>query len=252
MRLLAGDCHQKGLIRLMDFHRHRPSLLFLWLLAAAPVFAHDPVTTKLTWSREISRILAARCVACHQGGGVAPFALTTYQEVRPWAVAIRDETASRRMPPWNAVHGFGRFAGDPSLTQQEIQLIADWVNGGAPEGDPIHLDPALPRLYSPPKPPPSYTSPAADLAPIPAGQLQGLLVHAIPGSAEVRLLLESPSGELTPLAWFQRRSTHAPAYYPFLEPVTVPPGSRLRLWMTSPQTAPPRLDLLLAPASSLR
>ena len=32
--------------------------------------------------------------------------------------------------------GFGEFEGDPSLTQDEITRIAEWAEGGAPEGDP--------------------------------------------------------------------------------------------------------------------
>jgi hypothetical protein len=52
-------------------------------------------------------------------------------------VAIKDEVLTRRMPPWNAVKGFGRFKNDLGLTQEELSLIADWVEGGAPEGDPM-------------------------------------------------------------------------------------------------------------------
>ena len=65
--------------------------------------------------------------------------LTTYDEARPWAKAIRDEVAARRMPPWGAVAGIGDFAGDPSLSTPEIDLLIAWVEGGAPEGDPVYL-----------------------------------------------------------------------------------------------------------------
>ncbi len=65
-----------------------------------------------------------------------PFA--AYQEVRPWAKAIREAVLSRRMPPWPADPHFGRFSNDRSLEQQEIDLISARVAGGSPEGDARH------------------------------------------------------------------------------------------------------------------
>ena len=35
---------------------------------------------------------------------------------------------------WSAVKGFSAFRNEIALTQEEIQTITDWVNGGAPEG----------------------------------------------------------------------------------------------------------------------
>ena len=61
-------------------------------------------------------------------------ALTTYEEVRPWARAIKEQTLTRRMPTWHAARGFGAFKNDPSLTPIEIAMIVSWVNGGLPEG----------------------------------------------------------------------------------------------------------------------
>ena len=69
----------------------------------------------------------------------------TYAEARPWAAAIKEEVLERRMPPWGAVKGFGEFKDDQGLTQEQIELIADWVEGGAPEGDPKLL-PKVPEF----------------------------------------------------------------------------------------------------------
>lgn len=99
-----------------------------------PVAAHDPVTTKVTFDREVRTILQARCGSCHSPGAPAPMPLTTYDEVRPWARAIKDQVLARRMPIWQAAHGYGAFANDPSLTPTEIALIAAWVDGGQPKG----------------------------------------------------------------------------------------------------------------------
>ncbi len=65
--------------------------------------------------------------------------LVTYEQARPWAKAIRDEVLNRRMPPWDAVKGVGQFRDDPSLTQSEMEMLVGWVEGGAPEGNPIYL-----------------------------------------------------------------------------------------------------------------
>ena len=105
------------------------------------VRGHDVITTKITWDREISRIVYTRCAGCHNAGGAA-FSLATYAEARPWAAAIKEEVEERRMPPWGAVKGFGDFRNDEALTPEQIELIVSWVSGGAPEGDAKDLPPA--------------------------------------------------------------------------------------------------------------
>lgn len=104
------------------------------LPGARLVVAHDPITTKVTFAREIRAILSARCAHCHRAGGSAPMPLTTYEEVRPWARAIKEQALTRRMPTWHAARGFGAFTNDPSLTPIEMALIASWVDGGLPRG----------------------------------------------------------------------------------------------------------------------
>src|SRR5262245_8807882 len=106
----------------------------------APAAPHDVVTTSITWNREISRIFFDRCASCHNAKGTA-FSMLTYAEARPWAVAIKEEVLSRRMPPWGAVKGFGEFRNDQGLTQEQIELITAWVEGGVPEGNAKDLPP---------------------------------------------------------------------------------------------------------------
>lgn len=107
-------------------------LSLLILLSARSTIAHDPITTKVTFAREIRAILSARCASCHVAGGSAPMPLTTYEEVRPWARAIKEQVLTRRMPKWHAARGFGAFTNDPSLTPLEMALITSWVDGGLP------------------------------------------------------------------------------------------------------------------------
>src|SRR5829696_4303268 len=112
--------------------------------------AHDRISTKVSWDREIAPIVKARCVSCHAPGGRAPMPLTTYEEVRPWARAIKEEVLTRRMPRWHVVRGYGDFKNDPSLSPFEIGLIAAWADGGAPKAAPGK--PATAAVAPPPRP----------------------------------------------------------------------------------------------------
>ena len=101
-----------------------------------------PDSSSVTFTRDVAPILYERCVSCHRDGEVAPMALLTYDDVRPWARAIKRKVASREMPPWGADPKFGRFKDDQSLTDAQIDTIAKWVDGGAPRGNTDDLPPA--------------------------------------------------------------------------------------------------------------
>ncbi len=88
-----------------------------------------------TFNRDVAPIFYRRCVNCHRPGEVAPMALLSYQEARPWARAIKARVTTRQMPPWFADPTFSKpLANDPRLTEAEIATIAAWVDAGAPEG----------------------------------------------------------------------------------------------------------------------
>src|SRR5262249_8469898 len=106
----------------------------LVLMGSIAARAHDIGTTPITWNREISRLVYDKCASCHREGGTS-FSMMTYPEVQPRAVAIRDAVLARRMPPWGAVKGFGSFRNDTGLTQEQIELITDWVEEDTPKGN---------------------------------------------------------------------------------------------------------------------
>jgi hypothetical protein len=118
-------------------------LLFLGaaLLRPGGGRAHTPITTNILFNREVVRILKDNCLGCHRKGGIAPMSLASYEEARPWAKAIKEELLERRMPPWPAVKGYGSFANAPLLSQGDVDKIVNWVEGGAPRGDPALLPP---------------------------------------------------------------------------------------------------------------
>jgi peroxiredoxin len=93
----------------------------------------------VTYSNQIARILNKRCVECHRKGQIAPFPLTNYGEVDGWGEMINEVVQQRRMPPWYADPKHGEFANDASMTEAEKELIATWVENGAPQGDPKML-----------------------------------------------------------------------------------------------------------------
>lgn len=99
-------------------------------------YTHEPITTNVRFNKEIIRIFERNCLGCHAPGQIkADIPLGTYAEARPWAKAIKEEILEKRMPPYQAVKGYGHFQRDYGLTQREIDLIVSWVEGGAPKGD---------------------------------------------------------------------------------------------------------------------
>ena len=95
-----------------------------------------------TFSRDVAPILFKHCASCHRPGQYAPFSVLTYDETRPWARAIRQQVATRRMPPWKPAPGHGEFRDVRRLTEAEIETIDRWAEAGAPEGDIAELPPA--------------------------------------------------------------------------------------------------------------
>src|SRR2546428_1977813 len=120
------------------------------LAVSSELRAHDPSAAPITWNREVSRIVYERCASCHRVGGTS-FSLMTYQDAQPRASAIKDAVLSGRMPPWGAVKGFGHFRNDQGLTQEQIALISDWVEGGTTKGNNPNALPPPPKFDKPPQ-----------------------------------------------------------------------------------------------------
>ncbi|HSP15813.1 MAG TPA: ascorbate-dependent monooxygenase [Thermoanaerobaculia bacterium] len=96
-----------------------------------------------TYSKEVSRIFQAHCDSCHHPGDIAPFSLMTYADAQPHAAMIKLMTQTRQMPPWKPAADCGELAETRTISQDEIDTIARWVNAGTPEGDPADLPPPL-------------------------------------------------------------------------------------------------------------
>ncbi len=115
------------------------------LMAPPAASAGTQSAGEVTFTRDVLPILQRACQQCHRPGSVAPMSLLTYEEVRPWARAIRDKTAQREMPPWYIERNVGvrAFKEDASLTDDEIATIGAWVDAGASRGNPADAPPPL-------------------------------------------------------------------------------------------------------------
>ncbi|MGE3509597.1 MAG: cytochrome c [Vicinamibacterales bacterium] len=115
-------------------------------LLALPGTASSAEPTKVTFSKDVAPIFQAKCVNCHEPGSIAPMSLRTFEESRPWARSIKQRVQTRQMPPWhiNQSVGVQKFKNDMSLSQEQIDTIVAWVDGGAPQGDPKDLPPLKP------------------------------------------------------------------------------------------------------------
>ena len=111
-------------------------------VAWAPVKADDPVSTSVSFNREIIRIIQRKCEPCHAPGGLA-MSLSDYRDARTWGRAIREELVAHRMPPAIVARGYGRYETDPSLNAREIATFLTWLDGGMPRGDEADRPPAV-------------------------------------------------------------------------------------------------------------
>ncbi len=193
--------------------------------------AHTFYTTKITWSRDVSRIVYRHCVSCHHPGG-SSFSLMTYKEARPWAESIKHQVLERRMPPWNAVKGFGDFADDHGLSQEDLEIVGEWVEGGCPEGDPAYMPPA-----------PDFSARASVVKSelvngmvVPgaavmkhAGEVVGVVPNVVPETGVLQVIAIKPGGAIEPLIWIEKFNPHYSQVYYFREPLRFPVGTRIEV-----------------------
>ena len=93
-------------------------------------------SSTITFNEHIAPIFYANCTGCHHNGGVGPFLLIDYQDSYNMRNAIQSSVLSGYMPPWPPDTNYSRFRHERILSDQEINLINDWISFGAPEGNP--------------------------------------------------------------------------------------------------------------------
>lgn len=144
----------------------------MWQLAGCAGETGDRAEGAPTYHRDVAPILAASCAGCHVAGGIAPFALTTYEEARAHAAAIEAAVTAGTMPPWPPSRDCSSYARDRSLSQADIETLSAWARGGAKEGpredattptkpadrglSRVDLELSLPEAYTPVTAPDDY------------------------------------------------------------------------------------------------
>src|SRR5262245_8786555 len=111
------------------------------LVVLATASANRGGAKEVTFNRDVAPILYKNCAECHRPDDIAPMALMTYKDARPWARSIKEKVVTRQMPPWSPDPKFGEFSNDHRLAQKDIDTIVAWVDQGAKEGDAKDLQP---------------------------------------------------------------------------------------------------------------
>ncbi len=102
----------------------------------------------VNFAEHVAPVLQKHCWACHQTGGSAPFALTTFKQASSRAEVLAEVVTQGRMPPWFASHEFGPFVNRRGLSEEEREVVLDWARSGTAQGD-------AKKIPTAPKPPES-------------------------------------------------------------------------------------------------
>jgi hypothetical protein len=102
--------------------------------------------TAPTWYRDIEPLVTAKCAGCHADTGIAPFALTSYQDFIPVREAVYQTVEDRVMPPWQPADCCNHYRWDRSLTDAERNTMLRWLDNNMTVGDPAD------RMPTPPPP----------------------------------------------------------------------------------------------------
>lgn len=168
-------------------------------------------------------------------------AFQTFEQVRPWAKAIKEEVLQRRMPPWGAVKGFGDLHPDASLTQEELNRIAEWVEGGAPEGDAVLMPDMRPKRSN-------FAAPRATNLLVNDGFRlpRDLVVLGVTAPGDVnsaRIVATKPDGASAPLIWLRNYKGAWKRRFWFRSRMQLPRGTVIRIDGDAP------MSLLIASAT---
>jgi hypothetical protein len=186
-------------------------LFFITVIASA----HD-VTTQITWSREVSRLVMRHCYGCHPE-------FKNYQQAQAKSKAIGKSVLEHTMPPSEAVKGFGDIRNDGALTQEQIEIVTRWVQAGAPEGDPS----LAPKEWKPEPMPVMGTTQEWTGAKLETGMtVTAIRAKSVPAES-VKVLAQKPDGVLVPLIWLYRYNPKFERTYYLRKPIALPAGTKI-------------------------
>jgi hypothetical protein len=97
----------------------------------AVAYTAKQAQVKVSYSKDIAPILAENCARCHREGGIAPFAMNSYNMVKGFSPMIREVVLTKRMPPGQIDPHIGHFKTTYTLTPDQTQKLVHWINAGA-------------------------------------------------------------------------------------------------------------------------
>lgn len=105
---------------------------------------------KPTYHNFASRLVQQNCQECHRKGGVGPFSLETFDDVKAHKGMVRKVVKDDTMPVWHAATAekpgdVRTFKNDRSLPAADKDALLAWLADGLPEGD--KADAPLARAY---------------------------------------------------------------------------------------------------------
>jgi hypothetical protein len=105
------------------------------------VACSDDAPAPLSYHKDVRPLVEAHCQGCHVAGGIAPFAMMTYQDVVDHKDEVRTAVAGRVMPPWPPAADCNHYQGDRSLSDAQINVLTRWIDEGTLEGNPADYRP---------------------------------------------------------------------------------------------------------------
>lgn len=99
--------------------------------------------SQINYSKDIAPIIYENCTSCHRTGEIAPISFTSYEEVKNWGNMIKYVTEIKYMPPWSPNPEYRHLLNERILSEEQIDLIAEWVDNGMEQGNPDD-EPSLP------------------------------------------------------------------------------------------------------------
>jgi len=144
------------------------------------------------------------------------------------------------------VKGFGEFRNDRGLTQEQVELVSNWIESDAPRGNNRRMLPETPTKFEPPPGAPAR---------IPRGSVvvareltlhrdftaDGLIPDGVRRAVPMKVTAVRPDGSVEPLVWLYEYDPKFRHAFLFRKPVMLPRGTIIR-----GVRAPARITLLPA------
>ena len=87
------------------------------------------------YAKDVAPILKEKCTHCHVQGGIAPFAMNSYDIVRGFSPMIKEVLMTKRMPPMQVDPHVNKFQNANYISNEQLQTLVHWIDAGAPRGN---------------------------------------------------------------------------------------------------------------------